>query len=129
MNDVYREHSLQECQSWLRELDFLVMEVSFLKTRLSHVVDTSSRRSLIASAESYQNDFIRIEEGVKRLLAEVKFQNEQLVYTKGLVDANTSSRIVKSQEYLRSAMIKLEAEFSGIRKTFNQWVINSILLS
>ena len=126
MNPEFREHFSQECEAWLRELDFLLMEVSFLKTRLSHVVDATSSRAKITEAESFQNGFISTEEMVRRLLAEVKFQNEQIAYSKGLDDVVQQSKVNTGQEYLRAAIIKLEGEFSEMRRKFNQWVIANI---
>ena len=127
LNVVYREHFLQECQAWSRELDFLVMEVSFLKTRLSQVVDAASERSLVAIAEDFQNKFILTEETLRKLSAEVKFQCEQVNYTKGLDDAKEEKKVSKNQAVLRSAMQKLENDFSSLRKMFNQWVMGIIL--
>lgn len=126
MNVEFKKHFSQECEAWLRELDFLLMEVSFLKTRLSHVVDAALDRNMVTAAESFQNGFISTEDMVRRLLAEVKFQNEQLGYLKGVSDAKHEKKIKTGQEYLRSAMAKLEAEFSDMRKTFNHWVIANI---
>lgn len=126
MNVEFKKHFSQECEAWLRELDFLLMEVSFLKTRLSHVVDAALDRNMVTAAESFQNGFISTEDMVRRLLAEVKFQNEQLGYLKGVSDAKHEKKIKTGQEYLRSAMAKLEAEFSDMRKAFNHWVIANI---
>jgi hypothetical protein len=126
MNVEFSEHFSQECDAWLRELDFLLLEVSFLKTRLSHAVDATSSRVKVAEAESFQNGFISTEEMVRRLLAEVKFQNEQISYSKKLEDPQQERKIRTGQEYLRAAITKLEAELSETRKQFNQWVLANI---
>ncbi len=122
----FNELFSQESEAWLRELDFLLMEVSFLKTRLSHVVDVASGRDTILEAEAFQSGFITTEDSVRRLVAEVKFQIEQVNYSKGIKDQKQEKKVSTAQEYLRAAMMKLEKEFSEMRRRFNQWVIGNI---
>ena len=47
-----------ENKTWRRLLDFFKQENSFLKTRLSEVLDKSTDKNFLALAEHFQNKFI-----------------------------------------------------------------------
>lgn len=126
MNEEICEQFSQECGAWLRELEFLLMEISFLKTRLSHVVDVALNRETVTEAESFQNSLIATEDMVRRLIAEVKFQVEQVSYLTGIEDVVQARKVAAAHEYLRSAVAKLESDFATLRREFNHWVIGNI---
>ncbi|MEO5968125.1 MAG: hypothetical protein ABIP69_07685, partial [Ferruginibacter sp.] len=65
------EYYKQEINSWMRELDYFLSELSFLKTRLSHIVDSANDKELVANAEKFQSDFLNYDDQIKKIRNEV----------------------------------------------------------
>ena len=113
---------LHENITWKRLLDFFIQENSFLKTRLSEVVDRESDKIFIARAEHFQNEFILKDEYILDIGRDIKEQEKslQLSFTqKKIPDNKTSGR----QEKLRNEMSYLEKEFSSLKNQFNKYLL------
>ena len=59
------EQFLHENITWKRLLDFFNQENSYLKNRLSEVVDRATDKTLISTAEHFQNEFILNDECIQ----------------------------------------------------------------
>ena len=117
------EQFLHENITWKRLLDFFMQENSFLKTRLSEVVDRESDKIFIARAEHFQNEFILKDEYIVDIGRDIKEQEKslQLSFTqKKIPDNKTSGR----QEKLRNEMSYLEKEFSSLKNQFNKYLLS-----
>jgi hypothetical protein len=108
--------------TWVRSLEFFKQENSFLKNRLSEVVDITSDREVLAQAEHFQNQFIIKDEFLDQLRHDVHEQEriltEKYVRTGNGVDDYVSNR----QRKLREQMEYLERDFSSLRNEFNRYL-------
>ena len=123
MNGVNKtDQFLHENITWKRTLDFFMQENSFLKTRLSEVVDKEIDKNFIAQAEHFQNEFILKDEYIHDIGRDIKEQekNIQLAFTqKKIPDNKTCSK----QEKLRNEMSYLEKECSDLKNQFNKYLL------
>jgi hypothetical protein len=119
------EQFLHENITWKRLLDFFIQENSFLKTRLSEVVDKETDKSLIAEAEHFQTEFILKDEYIHDIEHDIKEQEKTLKATltqKTVPDYKTC----KKQDKLRNEMTYLEKEFSQLKTQFNKYLLSLV---
>lgn len=119
------EQFLHENETWKRLLDFFIQENSYLKTRLSEVVDRETDKIFIAHAELFQNDFILIDEYILDIGKDIKLQekNLQQAFTQKKEPEN---KICKKQEKLRNEMSSLEKEISSLKTRFNKYLLSIV---
>lgn len=119
------EQFLHENTTWKRMLDFFIQENSFLKTRLSEVVDRETDKIFIANAEQFQNEFILKDECILDIGNDIKGQekNLQLAFTQ---QRAPDYKICKKQEKLRNEMSYLEKEFSNLKNQFNKYLLSIV---
>lgn len=119
------EQFLHENITWKRLLDFFNQESSYLKNRLSEVVDRATDKTLIAKAEHFQNEFILNDECIQDIGKDIKLQEKSLQLTltqKKLPD----QRVCKMQDKLRNEIFYLEKEFSKLKNEFNQYLLSTV---
>jgi hypothetical protein len=119
------EQFLHENTTWKRLLEFFIQENSFLKTRLSEVVDKETDKSLIAEAEHFQTEFILKDEYIHDIEHDIKEQEKGLKTTlaqKAVPDYKTC----KKQDKLRNEMTYLEKEFSQLKTQFNKYLLSLV---
>ncbi len=119
------EQFLHENITWKRLLDFFIQENSFLKTRLSEVVDRETDQMFIATAEHFQNEFILKDEYIHDIESDIKGheKNLQMAFTqKRMPDSKTC----KKQEKLRNEISYLEKEFSDLKNQFNKYLLSMV---
>lgn len=114
---------LQECMAWERLLDFFKQENSYLKTRLSEVLDNKTDKDFLALAELFQNQFILKDEFVYEMLDDVKEQGKNLNI---LADkkATIEEHLIKKQKKIRNEMEFLEKDFNRIKNEFNKYLVS-----
>jgi len=119
------EQFLHENITWKRLLDFFIQENSFLKTRLSEVVDRETDQIFIATAEHFQNEFILKDEYIHDIESDIKGheKNLQLAF---LQKRMPDSKICKKQEKLRNEISYLEKEFSDLKNQFNKYLLSIV---
>lgn len=115
-------HLMHENDAWERTLEYLLMENSFLKMRLSEGIDAVDDNSSLDQAEQFHTVFLKNDEVFKRMLAQVKFQ--KMLLNKKKLSSNESNDInfVKKQDAIRTEMEKNEKEFQQIKKEFNLFI-------
>ena len=113
-----------ENKTWYRLLDFLKEENSFLKTRLSEVLDRSSDKEFLALAEQAQNTFIIKDEYIDELRHDINTQEDSLEKT-GYALPDDS--LVRQQEKLRYEMEYFEKDFNTLKNGFNKYLSLSSL--
>ena len=116
------EQFLHENTTWKRLLDFFVQENSFLKTRLSEVVDKENDALFIIEAERFQNEFILKDEFLQDMRRDIKEQQsklQSLQHNKQEAD----SRITKRQQKLRNEIAFLEKDFPTLKNKFNKYLL------
>lgn len=120
---AFRGHFALECMSWLRELDFYLMEVSLMKTRLSHLVDVVTNRALIDKAEKFVLRLMEHEYQILLLYNEIKsHESKQINITTPSVVNSDKEEMMKDHAHLRSAMAEMSAAFLELRTVFNKWI-------
>lgn len=113
-----------ECNAWSRTLDYIQMEIDFLKTRLADTLVGVNKASLW-QIENFQNKFITREAVLALFRKDIKEQSELLGMT-GYVDIN---RAMTRQLKLREDIEKLEKEFSKLKLDFNNYLTELFALS
>lgn len=119
------EQFLNECQSWLRLLDFFEQENSHLKTRLSEVLDHNTDKDFLAMAEHYQNQFILKDEFFDEILHDVKDQQKKLDDL-SIKKALPAEKLITKQQKLRNEISYLEKDFINAKNEFNKY-LSSVL--
>ncbi|MGB4845198.1 MAG: hypothetical protein WBP16_12095 [Ferruginibacter sp.] len=112
-----------ENKTWTRLLEFFKQENTFLKNRLSEVVDHRTDKEFLALAEQFQNKFILKDEYISELRHDINAQNNDLLNASDIVSHN---KLGKRQEKLRNEMEYFEKDFNSLRNEFNKY-LSSVL--
>jgi hypothetical protein len=119
------EQFLHENITWKRLLDFFIQENSFLKTRLSEVVDMETDKLFIAQAEHFQTEFLLKDEYIHDIEHDIKEQEKNLKSTLTQKKA-PEYKTCKKQEKLRNEISYLEKEFSHLKTQFNKYLLSIV---
>ena len=111
-----------ENQTWVRSLDFFRLENSYLKTRLSEVVDGLTDKNFLALAEHFQNQFIVKDEFMAELLHDIHAQQELMKAEYKKQGPKPDTRLIKKHEKLSNEMEYLEKDFARVRGEFNKYL-------
>lgn len=112
---------LHENMTWQRALDFYLQENSFLKTRLSQVLDINTDKEFIAQAEHFQNSFIHNDECIKDMQTDIiSLQRLLKDASKGL--KYDEQKITANHRKLHNEMGYFEKNFAGLKNEFNQYL-------
>ena len=108
-----------ENKTWNRMLEFFKQENTFLKNRLSEVLDNSTDKEFLALAEHFQNRFIIKDEYIDELRHDINEQDKKLTEsTANYIDIN----LIKRQEKLRNEMEYFEKDFNKLKNEFNKYL-------
>ncbi len=108
-----------ENRTWGRMLEFIKQENSYLKTRLSEVLDHNSDKNFLALAEQFQNKFILKDEFIDELRHDVNKQEQSL---KVLGEGSLNDKLSKRQERLRNEIEYFEMDFIKLKNEFNKYL-------
>ena len=116
------EQFYHENKTWERAIDFYKQENSYLKTRLSEVVDQQIDTGFLALAEHFQNQFILKDEFIRELQQGI--HSQQTVLKNGFINEGPKidNHTIKSQEKLRNEIEYLEKDFARLRNEFNKYL-------
>ena len=120
------EQFLHESHTWERLLDFFTQENSYLKMRLSEVVDYTVDKDFLALAEQFQNKFILKDEWIDELEHDIHEQQDRLENSK-INKINAEEKINKTQQKLRNEVEYIEKEFAALKSEFHIY-LSTILL-
>ncbi len=123
MKENKTDQVLQECTAWERLLDFFKQENSYLKTRLSVVLDNKTDRDFLALAEHFQNQFILKDEFIDEMLHDVREQERNL-HLLAEKKAAIEERLIKKQQRIRNEMEFLEKDFNRMKNEFNKYLVS-----
>lgn len=113
-----------EYLTWKRILEFFKRENSFLKTRLSEVLDNKTGKDFLALAEHFQNEFIVKDEFINDLYTDVE-QLEKLLQEISITNKNNlGTKIETRHNKLRNEMEYLEKSFIQLKNEFNRYVVS-----
>jgi len=116
---------LHENQTWERALDFYLQENSFLKTRLSQVVDNNTDKDFVALAEHFQNSFVHNDECIKDLQKDITALQKLIKNAIAGLPVDQKKMILQ-QNKLRNEMGYFEKEFADQKNKFNQYLISFV---
>ncbi len=106
-----------ENKTWGRALEFFKQENSYLKTRLSEVLDTGTDKSFLARAEQFQNKFILKDEYIDELRHDINQQDKALSDQAG---NSFDDKLIVRHEKLRKEMEFFEMDFNKLKNDFNK---------
>lgn len=113
---------VKESDEWKRTLTFLSQENSFLKLRLSDILNgKESSADFVEAAELYQSHFIQKDEIIKLLLHDVSKMDDLLtreIYEDGML----IKEVVFRQIHLRKQVRFVETEFNKLKLQFNNYL-------
>jgi len=112
-----RDHFDHENKTWERYLDFFKQENSYLKTRLSVVIDSNDDKELIKLGEYFQNQFLLKDEFIRGLKVDINRQTDDIRNNK---NGSVSKDVIDRQEKLRKQISYFETDFSRLKTEFNQ---------
>ena len=107
-----------ENKTWERSLDFFKQENTFLKNRLSVVVDDKDSEEFIVLAEYFQNQFILKDEFINELKKDVIDLGKYIKDNFSNVDL--INKILKKQDKLRNEISFFEKDFATLKQEFNK---------
>jgi seryl-tRNA synthetase len=110
---------LHENKTWGRMLEFFKQENSFLKNRLSEVLDLTTDNNFLALAEQFQNKFILKDEFIDELRHDINEQDKRIAEGAGTI---VDGKVIKRQEKLRNEMEYFENDFNRLRNDFNKYL-------
>ncbi len=119
---------LHEVQTWGRSLDFYKQENTYLKTRLSQVLDNNSGKTFVAFAEQYNSRFLFMDDYIKDLKTDLKLQMNML--RDYILGNQTQQRPLENlQKKLRTEMVNFEKNVTSLKHDFNQQLATYLDLS
>lgn len=115
---------LQEREAWKRSLEFFKQENALLKYRLSEMVDKSEGNDFLQTAEYFQNEFLKKDEWLQKLMHSLQSIQEE---TEGFKNMNQAENKLQTiQDDLRLQIGKFEHDFIRLSDDFNLKVLKSI---
>ncbi|HRN80056.1 MAG TPA: hypothetical protein PKY29_05095 [Ferruginibacter sp.] len=115
-------HFNYEVDSWLREMDFIVSEVSYMITRLAFVVDAVSAAQAIADAEAYQNKLLEFHEQLQNIREQIKQHKETLKLNKVAHHPAYDKKNATAHNRLRKIIVTAEKDYVSIKNDFNMFI-------
>ena len=112
------EQFTHENKTWERTLDFFKQENTYLKNRLSVVVDTKDTKEFIVLAEYFQNQFILKDEFINEIKKDVVDQEKYI--KDNFTNVDLTNKILKKQDKLRNEINFFERDFAALKQEFNK---------
>jgi len=115
-----------ELSAWLRSLDFMDQEYSFLKNDISRILDSFSNEQMVELADRLQGNILHNETGMN-LLREDILKQKKIIATSGFQEF-LPTELISTQNSLRTKLQYMEKEFF-IKKNsfFHDFVLNSFV--
>lgn len=111
-----------EIHSWIRLVDFLNQENTYLKNRLSEVIDQIKDREKLALAEHFQNQFIVKDDIYDHILHDLKKQAYKWKNIQSLSSSALQDELTKIQKNLREQIEFIERDHAVLSKDYNTYL-------
>lgn len=115
-------HFNYEVDAWLREMDFIVSEVSYMNTRLAFVVDAVNGPQAIADAEVYQNKLLEFHDQLQVIREQIKQHKETLKLNKVAQHPAYDKKNAAIHSKLRKVIVTAEKDYVNIKNDFNKFI-------
>ena len=113
-----------ETSSWVRLIDFLHQENSFLKTRLSEVMDEITNSKNLALAEHFQNQFIVKDDVYDHMKHDLQRHIEKWNQQTSTDESNQVLSLKKIHSRLKEQIDYIERDHTILRKDYNTYLIS-----
>jgi hypothetical protein len=123
MSITQREQFVYENKTWGRSLDFSRQENSFLKNRLSVIIDCKEDKAFLVVAEFFLNQLIQKDEFIDDLKKDL---NSQEKFINDNFNDENFPVILKKHEKLRNEIGFFEKEFASLKHEFNKSITQAL---
>jgi phosphoenolpyruvate carboxylase len=113
-----------ETSSWVRLIDFMHQENSFLKTRLSEVMDDITSSENLALAEHFQNQFIVKDDVYDHMKHDLQRHIEKWSQLTAMEESNQVQTLKKIHGRLKEQIDYIERDHTILRKDYNTYLIS-----
>jgi|SRR5690348_4363731 len=113
-----------EIARWRSLLEHYRVENTILKNRLAAALDKNMNENKLASAEHFQNEFLRKDEIINILKHDIHLQEKKLLDGFSADNAFPGKETIVAQDSLRDHICFLEKEFTRLRKEFQHYVLS-----
>ncbi len=117
-----------ETSAWIRLIDFLHQENSFLKTRLSEVMDDITNSENLALAEHYQNQFIVKDDVYVHMKHDLQRHVEKWNQQTSIDESPAIQSLKKIHARLKEQIDYIEREHAVLRKDYNTYLISLLVI-
>ncbi len=114
-----KEIILQELESLIRTLDFIQEEQSFIKRKLSSLLDQYVMIDVVAWAEELHQEILNREAAIQLLMGDTISLRNQMRAKSSINNLNESSKVTLFKKY-KQQVGYIEAEFYNWKNTANE---------
>jgi hypothetical protein len=111
-----------ELQSWIRLIEFLNQETTYLKNRLSEVIDQIRDRENLALAEHFQNQFIVKDDIYDHIMHDLKKQSYKWKEIKSFSSKDLHEDLNKIRKNLSDQIAFIERDHAVLTKDYNSYL-------
>lgn len=111
-----------ENASWIRLIEFLAQENSYMKNRLSEILDHINDRENLELAEGFQNQFIIKDDLYDHLLHELKDEAKKIKELKTAERDVISPELKKTHKNFRDQIDLIERDYGHLKKDYNTYL-------
>lgn len=111
-----------EVHSWIRLIEFLNQETTYLKNRLSEVIDQIEDRENLALAEHFQNQFIVKDDVYDHIIHDLRKQSYKWKEIESISTKEAQQDLRKIQKNLRDQIEYIERDHAVLTKDYNTYL-------
>jgi len=116
-----------EVHSWIRLIEFLNQETTYLKNRLSEVIDQIRDRENLAIAEHFQNQFIVKDDIYDHIMHDLKIQSYKWKEIQSFSSKDLHEDLKKIRKNLSDQIEFIERDHAVLTKDYNTY-LDALLL-
>ena len=120
----YRQY-LFENGSWIRLIEYLIQENTFMKNRLSEVIDQIHDRESLAMAEHFQNQFIVKDDLFDHILFDLHKENEKWRSFKSMESEINLTDLISVHKHFKDQLDFIENDHTIIKRDYKTY-LNSL---
>jgi hypothetical protein len=125
-NNKYIHELHAEHKSWLEELNFASDEIRTFENRLSEVLRANNKVEITASAEHFQNQFIRHQEVIDELGHDIREDEQRISEEAKANNIATDHRRTQDHSGLRERVETFRKIFSDLKQEFTSYLSASL---
>ncbi|MFZ9589791.1 MAG: hypothetical protein ACO28V_08680 [Chitinophagaceae bacterium] len=111
-----------EVHTWIRLIEFLIQENTYLKNRLSEVIDHIKDRENLALAEHFQNQFIVKDDVYDHIIHDLKKQFQKWKGVTSITSKEVQDDLSKIQKNLKDQIEFIERDHAVLTKDYNTYL-------